>query len=140
MNPNLIIYPAIAMFALTFGVMLIMAKSRYMAIKRREMSVRFYVTYDDGVEIPRLRVLTRHIQNHFEVPPLFYIGIVLVYVTGSVTVPAVAFAWGFVIARVVHSFVHLGRNNVQHRFFIFGLSLLCLAGVWISLLLSLLAR
>lgn len=138
MNPTSILYPGIAMFFLTFGVMLKLGLARYSAIHARSVSIRFFRTFDEGSQPERLHLLSRHMQNHFEIPPLFYAGILFTYASGSVTALAVALAWLFFLTRCVHSFIHLGANNVSVRFFTFGVSLLFLAGIWICLLISLL--
>lgn len=126
------------MFFLTFGVMLRMGLARYLAIHDGSVSIKYYRTFNDGEQTERLHLLSRHLQNHFEIPPLFYIGILFTYVSGAVTVYSVGFAWLFFLARCVHSFIHLGSNNVSARFFTFGVSLAALAGLWITLLVSLL--
>jgi len=137
LQPTAILYPGIAMFSLTFSAILALGIARYRAIQRREVSIKYFRTYDQGSQPPRLHVLARHVQNHFEIPPLFYFGLLFTFVTGSVNVVAVCLAWLFVAARCVHSYIHLGSNNVSHRFFTFGVSLVLLAGLWAALLYSL---
>jgi hypothetical protein len=136
MDPSAIIYPAVAMFMLTFSVIAYTGRSRLAAIRRRDVSIRYYRLYNEGEQTHRLQVLGRHVQNHFEVPPLFYIAVILLYVTGSATPVAVVFAWLYFASRCVHSFIHLGSNNVTHRFVAFAVSGLILAGLWIQLLIS----
>ena len=106
------------------------------AIRRGAVSIRYYRRYNEGEQTPRLQVIGRHAQNHFEVPVLFYIVILFLYVTGSVTPLGVALAWLYFASRCVHAFIHLGSNNVTHRFIAFAVSGLVLAGLWILLLLS----
>ena len=136
MDPSAIIYPAVAMFMLTFSVVAYTGGSRLAAIRRREVSIRYYRLYNEGEQTPRLQVIGRHLQNHYEVPPLFYIAVILLYVTGSVTPVAVVFAWLYFASRCAHSFIHLGSNNVTHRFIAFAVSGLILACLWILLLIS----
>ncbi len=136
MDPNSIIYPTFAMFMLTTSVMAYMAASRFAAIRRGEVSIRYYRLYNEGEQTPRLQQIGRHAQNHFEVPPLFYIAVLFLYATGNVAPLAVALAWLYFASRCVHSFIHLGSNDVTHRFIAFilsGSTLLCL---WILLLVS----
>ena len=139
MDPTAILYPAIAMFFLTLGVMLGLGVARYTAIHDRSVSIKYFRTFDEGSQPERLHLLSRHMQNHFEIPPLFYAGVLFTYASGSVTALAVGFAWLFFLTRCVHSFIHLGPNDVSARFFTFGVSLVFLAGIWISLLVSLLS-
>lgn len=138
MNPDTILYPGIAMFALTLSAIAALGIARYRAIQRREVSIKYFRTYDEGTQPAYLHRLARHVQNHFEVPPLFYFGLLFSFVTGSVGALSVAFAWLFVAARCVHSWIHLGSNDVSRRFFTFALSLVFLAGLWATLLVSLL--
>jgi len=137
LQPNAILYPGIAMFFLTFSTILVLGVARFRAIHRREVSIKYFRTYDHGNQPARLHLLARHVQNHFEVPPLFHLGLLFTFVTGSVNWMAVCFAWLFVAARCVHSYIHLGSNDVSRRFFTFGLSLLALAGLWVTLVFSL---
>ena len=136
MDSSAIIFPAVAMFLLTFSVIAYLGGSRLAAIRRGDVSIRYYRLYNEGEQTSRLRAIGRHAQNHFEVPPLFYIAVLFLYVTGSVTPLAVALAWLYFASRCVHSFIHLGSNNVTHRFIAFAVGGLILACLWILLLLS----
>jgi hypothetical protein len=138
MTPTAILYPGIAMFSLTLLVMVWLGIARYTAIRARSVSIKFFRTFSEGSQPERLHLLSRHMQNHFEIPPLLYAGILFTYVSDSVTPVSVALAWLFVFTRCVHSYIHLGANNVSARFFTFGVSLALLAGLWASLLVSLL--
>ena len=138
MTPTAILYPGIAMFSLTLVVMVWLGVARYTAIHNRSVSIKYFRTFDEGSQPERLHLLSRHMQNHFEIPPLFYAGVLFTYVSDSVTALSVAFAWLFVLTRCVHSFIHLGANNVSARFLTFGVSLVFLAGIWVSFLASLL--
>jgi hypothetical protein len=137
MNPNTILYPGIAMFGLTLFVMLRLGFARYTAIQSRSVSIKYFRTYNEGEQPARLHLLSRHMQNHFEVPPLFYAGLIFTYVSGAVTVLAIVMAWLFFFARCIHSYIHLGSNNVSARFFTFGASLAFLTGLWGTLLIQL---
>lgn len=127
------------MFFLTLVVMLRLGFSRYTAIHDGSVSIKYFRTFNEGHQPERLHLLSRHMQNHFEIPPLFYAGILFSYVSGSVDLLSVVLAWLFFFTRCAHSFIHLGANNVSARFFTFGLSLAFLAGIWGSLLVSLLS-
>jgi len=136
MDASSIIFPAVAMFMLTSSVIAYLAASRLAAVRSGDVSIRYYRRFNEGEQTPRLQVIGRHAQNHFEVPVLFYIVILFLYVTGSVTPLGVALAWLYFASRCVHAFIHLGSNNVTHRFIAFAVSGLVLAGLWILLLLS----
>ena len=133
-----ILYPAIAMFTLTIVCIFKLGLTRFLAVRRREVSVSFFSAYSKGTQPPHLHLLMRHVQNHFEVPPLFHIAVVALFVTHSVSPSSIILAWLFVASRLVHTFIHLGHNNVSQRFFVFGFGLICLCGLWGSLFVALL--
>lgn len=138
MNSSAILYPAFAMFCLTLGCIFSMGICRYRAIHKRQVKISYFRTYNEGVQPERLHLMSRHVQNHFEVPPLFYAGVILGYISNADGTVSIIFAWLFVGARIVHSIIHLGNNNVSYRFFTFGFSLLCLCGLWGSVFYKLL--
>ena len=133
-----ILYPTFAMFYLTAFVLFRMARLRFGAVSRGEMDPRFYRTYDDGQEPPHMRVVTRHFINLLETPLLFYVVVVLVYVTDQATPWLIGCAWSYVAVRYVHSWIHLGSNDVLTRFRVYGVSVLVLVVMWTSLLVQLL--
>lgn len=59
--------------------------------------------------------------NLFEMPILFYVLCGLFIMTGSGDQLSLAFAWGFVATRAVHSFIQCTYNKVIHRFYIYSL-------------------
>lgn len=138
MRPEAIIYPAIAMFVLTLGIMIMLGTARFRAVRDRRVSIKFFRGYNEGEQPKRLHLMSRHLQNHFEVPPIFYAAVLFTYASGSVTAVSVALAWLFVGLRCVHTVIHLGSNNVLHRFGVFVASVVCLTGIWGALLLALL--
>jgi hypothetical protein len=137
MDPAAIVFPAIALFFWTFANGVRMARLRVRAVGRREVPLGYYELYE-GSEPPAVRLASRHVQNLFEVPPLFYVVVLFLYVTKNVTLLAVGLAWLYVLLRVVHSFVHLGTNHVPHRLVVFAIGNFVLAGLWIALLVGVL--
>jgi len=137
MDPRLILFPAVAMFFLTLGMILRLGLARYSAIQKGAVSIKFFRTYDEGEQPERLHLLSRHVQNHFEVPPLYYAGVLAAFAAGAVSWVSLAFAWSFFVIRCLHSYIHLGSNDVSVRFFTFGASLIALAGLWACVLVKL---
>ncbi|MBJ6136996.1 MAPEG family protein [Marinobacter litoralis] len=138
MSSTAILYPAFAMFVLTMTCIFRLGTLRFFAVRARKVRLSYYRTYNEGTQPDYLHLMARHVQNHFEVPPLFYIGIIFGLVTGNTAMITLIFAWAFVAARVVHSVIHLTNNNVNYRFFVFVLSLVCLCGLWGSVMFPLL--
>jgi len=140
MDRSAIVFPAVAMFFLTASLIARMAYLRITAVQRGEISLGYFRLYNEGAQPDRLQLIGRHVQNHFEVPPLFYVVVLFLYVTESVTPLAVALAWLYFALRCVHSVIHLGSNDVTRRLLVWATSLLVLSGLWLLLLGSLLSR
>jgi hypothetical protein len=127
-----ILYPVFAMFLLVALVLSRMRSMRFGAVRRGEVSARFYRAFE-GTEPEALRVVGRHFTNLFEMPVLFYVGVVLTYVTHQVTWWMVGLAWAYVALRYVHSWIHLGANDVMQRVTAYFASGLVLAVMWATL-------
>ncbi len=139
MSPESILFPSIAMFFLSAAMLMRLGAMRFRATKLREVSVSYYALYrGDGVEPDALRLMSRHAHNHFEIPPLFHVVILMTYVTGQVSPLAVALAWAYVAMRVLHSVIHLRLNNVTYRFMAFIGSVVVLIALWVRMFVVLL--
>ena len=137
-SPTLILYPVFAMFLLVVVVFARMRSLRFAAVRKNEVSVRFYRAFQDGTEPEPLRVVSRHFSNLFEVPVLFYVGVLMTYVTQQVNWGLIGCAWLYVVLRYAHSYIHLTSNDVVVRFTVYFASGVVLAIMWASLLVQML--
>lgn len=128
-----ILWPAFAMFALTAFVVVRMGLMRAAAINARRVSLGFYKLYREGSEPDDIAATSRHFINLFEAPLLFYVAVVIAYVTDQAGLLPLTLAWAYVAARLVHSAIHLGSNDVLWRFRVYGISWMILAALWVVL-------
>ena len=128
--------PMFFMVMLTFVIVLFTLRIRLASVRIGEVSLGYY-SMVRSEEIPDLVIKTsRNVANLFEVPVLFYAaGVLYVALEMSDSVP-VTLAWLFVIARLIHTGIHLSYNNVMHRKIVFGVGNLSVLGMWISIVSS----
>lgn len=126
-----ILYPVLAMFALTAYCVFRLARMRFKAVSRGEIDPRFFRLYRNADEPDNLRVHSRHLVNLFEAPVLFYVIVIIAAVTQQTGVLPLVLAWAYVILRYAHSYVHLTSNRVLTRFRIFALSWAVLTVLWL---------
>ncbi len=139
MQPEQIFFPIIGMAFLTLTIGLRMLKLRIKAVKEGAINPAYF-RLNRGGKLPEyLAKSTQHYDNLFEMPILFYVVVVLVYVTGHVDPIYLVSAWLFLIARVVHAVIHVTYNNVQHRRNAFLMGTLVLYGIWGRLFFQLLS-
>lgn len=69
-------------------------------------------------------------RNLFEVPVLFYAVCAFIAITQTTTLFLLACAWGYVLLRGVHTYIHLTHNTVVRRFQAFVASTIVLYVMW----------
>jgi hypothetical protein len=127
-----LVFPMLALVVLTFGVSVALFRARVRSVREGHTPVSYFRVFQGSPEPEFLAKRTRHYVNLFETPVLFYAGCLAAMVAGVTGTVVVALAWGYVVARILHAWVHLGENRVRHRLRAFALGWLCLLGLWIS--------
>jgi len=126
-----IIYPMAALAALTFLVLLLIPRSRFSAAARGEVKAKDF-RYAESANVPgAVSLPNRNFMNLLELPVLFYVACLGLYVTAKVDAVAVYLAWTFVGLRVIHSLVHLTYNNVFHRLTAYAAGAFVLVVLWV---------
>ncbi|NUZ05383.1 MAPEG family protein [Schlegelella sp. ID0723] len=131
MREAAILHPVFALAAWTAVVLLLVPVARVRAGLRREIGVDDFRYGESAAVPPRVSLANRNLMNLLEVPVLFYVVALLLYVTAGATATAVALAWTYVGLRVVHSAIHLTYNRVLHRLTAFAASNVVLAALWV---------
>jgi hypothetical protein len=75
---------------------------------------------------PEANSPANNLKNLFELPVLFYVLCLFLFVTEQVDTLYVVAAWLFVLFRCLHSLVHCTSNHVMTRFRLYALSSLAL--------------
>jgi len=118
---------------LTNVIMVIVARTRLKSVRNGIVPLSYY-SLMQGQEVPEfVAKTTRHISNLFEVPTLFYAGGAVYLALGLTTPLPVTCAWMFVAVRLLHTFIHLGYNNVMHRLVVFGIGNVVVLVMWIAI-------
>jgi hypothetical protein len=125
-----ILYPAFGMMALTIFCMVRLALLRLAALRSGEVNPRYFILFRGYEEPDQLAAYSRHVVNLFEAPLLFYVIILMAFVTGQSGNWLLGLAWLYVALRYFHSYVHLTSNVVRTRFRIFAVSMLTLTTLW----------
>jgi hypothetical protein len=99
------------MFVLTAYCLFRLASLRFKAVSRGEIDPRFFRLYRNSEEPDNLRVHSRHLANLFEAPVLFYVIIIIAFVTQQTGLLPLVLAWAYVVLRYAHSYVHLTSNR-----------------------------
>ncbi len=128
-----LVYPMCALVALTAFVLVTMFRRRVGAVRAAQVPARFFRVYQGAAEPEASAQASRHFTNLFEAPTLFYVACVAAIATQQVTPTMTVLAWAYVLARLVHAWIHLGANRLTPRIRIYGVSWLVLVAMWITL-------
>jgi hypothetical protein len=120
MDPNLILEPMGALAALTFLVLLFVPAMRMARPSAQDSA--------DG-DIPGA-LANPNFVDLLEMPVLFYVICLMLYVTSRVTMPFIWMAWAYVALRAIHSIVHLTYDKFSHRMALFAVSNLVVIAMW----------
>ena len=136
MNDRSILHPLCAMVALTCIVWFWMAVRRVSALKKHRIHPQRLAS---GTDAEAEKVLAQsadqndNLENLFELPVLFYVAAIVIFVTQATDTFYVGLAWGFVFFRAVHSWIHCTSNRVYRRAQAYGVASLILWIMWARL-------
>lgn len=137
MNQTNILFPVMALVGWTLSVLWLIPLRRIGAVRRRLLSGGDF-RYGESPNVPGdVSIPNRHYMNLLEMPLLFYVVCITLYVTQKVDVSVLVLAWAYVGFRILHSAVHLTYNHVIHRLFMFAMSSVVLILLWLKTLLEL---
>ncbi|MDX8515121.1 MAPEG family protein [Mesorhizobium captivum] len=133
MNQTAIFWPMLAHVLLVYIVYLVMFKRRYLAVKSGEAKISQYKVR--STEPASSVTVANNLINQFELPVLFHVLCLALFVTNGVNYLTLALMWLFVVTRYVHAWVHLTRNYLLHRSraFFLGAGILLIAWIWFAL-------
>jgi hypothetical protein len=122
--------PLLAMIALVFAVWVRLYIDRISELRSQRIAVQDISTSRQMAERLKNTNAADNFKNLFEMPVLFYVFWLTIFVTQSATSVLVGCAWLYVLLRVAHSVIHCTYNNVLHRFTVYATSSLLLFGLW----------
>jgi hypothetical protein len=121
MTQNAIFSPFLAMMFLTLLVWVYMYIRRISFITRRKISSQDLAVPGALAQIspPSVSNPSDNLKNLFEIPVLFYVLVLYLFITKQVDTIYVNASWIFVIFRVLHSIVHCTFNLIMLRFYLY---------------------
>ena len=116
MPAKYIFYPCFALVLLTMVVWFTMLVRRAAHMRRHSIVPNDMPTRElADAKFGTAQIPNNNLMNLFEIPVLFYVATMAIYVLQLVDVYYVCLSWVFVALRYLHSLIHLSYNNVLHR-------------------------
>jgi hypothetical protein len=131
MSQEAIFLPVSALALLTFTVLSLIPLRRFRAVFSGAVKPDDF-RFGESAAVPgAVSIPNRNYMNLLELPVLFYVLAVALYVTDRVDGLFLALAWVYVALRVVHSLVHVSYNHILHRLALFAVSNFVLMAMWL---------
>lgn len=134
MDKNLLIYPMAFYAFWIFGTAIHLFRTRVRALKNKEVSMKYFQSYTAAPPPEYSRIAERHYENQFEVPTMFFSVGAMQFALGFANSLTLVLMWAFVVARVIHTFIHLGSNNILTRMKFFTTSWICILALWAQMI------
>lgn len=133
MSQTAIFWPMIAHVVLVYIVYAMMAQRRYGAVRSGAVKASQYKVR--GNEPEASATVSGNLMNQFELPVLFHVLCLALYLTNGVNYLTLVLMWAFVASRYVHALVHTTSNRLmaRHNAFLFGAVVLALCWIWFAL-------
>jgi hypothetical protein len=131
MSVTSLLLPVLVQVALTFALMLWMWKLRIGALKSRQVTFKD-IALREPAWPARVTQIGNCFHNQLELPVLLYVLVAFIPITRTNDIVFVVLAWVFVLARLVHAYIHTGSNDVQSRFYAMVASLMVLIAMWVT--------
>ena len=129
MHQNAILLPLFFQVVLTFALMLWMGIARVGAVNRRQVRLK-EIALGQKAWPARVQAISNSYMSQFELPVLFYLLVVLMLLSGTVSSLQTTLAWAFVALRLGHAAIYTTTNNLRLRLGVFTLGALVLMLMW----------
>ena len=130
MHDYRLIYPMFAMVVMTFIVLIQLFRTRTRSVTSGAVKASFYKTFQGDAEPEAAQKLTRHFANLFEAPTLYYAACLAGLTMHVTDLAFLIMAWAYVLARLIHAYIHIGKNKIYPRIYAYFSSWIVLLVMW----------
>ncbi len=131
MTNTAIFWPLIVQTALIYVIYAVMSTRRRAAVKSGSVKASAFKV--PLVEPEPSATIIRNLENQFELPILFYVVCVVLYMLNGVNDGVIVLAWLFVLSRIAHCWVHTTSNEIRYRSPLFTIGYVVNALLWLWL-------
>jgi hypothetical protein len=125
-----VLLPVFVQVALTFALLFWMASARTGALRSKETRMSD-IALGEGNWPARVMAVGNSYNNQLQIPVLFYVLVILAWITRKADLLFVVMSWIFVISRIAHAWVHTTTNYVPNRFYAFAVGVFVLILMWV---------
>ena len=125
-----VLLPLFVQVALTFALLFWMGGARTGALRSNQTKMSD-IALGEGNWPARVMAIGNSYNNQLQIPVLFYVLVILAWITRKADLLFVIMSWIFVISRIAHAWVHTTTNYVPNRFYAFAAGVFVLILMWV---------
>lgn len=137
MNSLQILQPAAVLALFTLTVLLLIPIRTAKALRAKKITENDLKYGVSAVVVAEVSIPNRNYMNLLELPVIFYVASLLIFVINKADTAFIYLAWAYVALRIIHSAIHLSYNRPLHRGLAFAASNSVLVVIWVRILLAL---
>jgi len=130
MSIEAILLPMFVQVGLTFVLLFWAIILRLRAVRRGDVSPQQIALREPNWP-PYVQQVGNAFHNSVEMPVLFYVVVLLALITRTLDVTLYVLMWMFVLSRILHAFIHVTSNRLDHRTPVFLIGAIALALIWV---------
>jgi hypothetical protein len=134
---KLLVLAMAAQVFLTLAILVLMGRERVPRVMRGEIKMADIAVDRDAYPL-KARLLSNSFDNQFQLPVLFFVGVLVALNFAIVGWVDVILAWLFVGLRTAHAAIHTTNNNLLRRFSAYTAGLVVLSVFWLWLVVRIL--
>ncbi len=132
MDQQQIFEPVVALVFLTLLVWVFMYYKRLGFIRKQKLDPEALKSkFEREKALAPVAGPSDNLKNLFEMPVLFYLLCVVLFLLGRVDGMFLTLAWTYVGLRTMHSLIQSTYNRIVHRFSVYTLSMFALIWMWL---------
>lgn len=137
MTIQAVLLPLFVQVLLTLVLLYWMAAVRTAAFRRREVHPRDIALREPNWPAGTVPVANAY-ANSLELPVLFYVLVILAWITRKADLLFVVLSWLFVLSRIAQAYIHVTSNRVSQRGLFFAIGAVVLTIMWIIFMIRIL--
>lgn len=119
-------------------IAVLMFQRRVRAYNGKKVDHKYFKAYQGEVIPYDLQIIQNHFSNQFEIPVLFLITCLAFVALKASSTLTICLGVAFIISRIWHSTIHLGKNDVRVRLVSYLIGFIIILCMWTELMLKVL--
>lgn len=132
-NTFLALIPLYICYIVFLGILMFIRRSE--ALKAGHVSKKYFLSYSEK-STQKLEIIKNHFENQFQVPVIFFVTCLAAIQLKKISIFTIVLGYSFFLSRLLHSYIHLGSNNLKLRGLSYFFGIIIILILWLHIFIS----